>query len=536
MTLRARIAAVASLSVALAVLAAAVGVYIAVRADLRGQVDSSLRQRARGLAGPGPGGPNAGVPSGAGSAGAGNATGGRPGAVEPNGGPMGGDGDGDGGFPGRVQPPPFGAAPGYVQFISPAGAVMVPGGQGASARIDPSARDLRIAAAGGGSTLSDRTVEDTRLRVLTLGAGARGAVLVALPLAEVDHELGRLELLLALIGGAGIVLAAVLGTLVARTALAPIARFTKRTEQLTARTEPAGCTERPTGRVERLTGGLDLTQRLEVSGRDELARLADSFNATLAALERSVQAQRNLIADAGHELRTPIASLRANIQVLGEAEHLPPAERESLRRDIVEELDELTALVGDVVELARGAERKTASDEVRLDELVRAAVERARRRGEQDSEPRFELRVQPTVVDGDPTRIDRAVSNLLENARKWSPPQEAVEVELRAGELTVRDRGPGFQARDLPFVFDRFYRAADARKLPGSGLGLAIVRQAAEAHGGYAHAENAPGGGALLRVSFGPPLHGVGGAADARKPGAEGISGPTQEIPTVVDE
>jgi two-component system sensor histidine kinase MprB len=457
-TLRTRIAAVASLSVALAVLAAAVGAYLAVRADLRGQIDSSLRERAQSLIAPG-----------------GPLLGGEPGGPPP--------GDGGGGFPGRVQPSPFGAASGYVQFIAPGGAVSVPGGQGSSTRITPSAQDRRIAAAGSGGALTDRTVRGTGLRVLTLGAGARGAVLVALPLAEIDHELSRLELLLIVIGLVGILLAAALGVLVAGTALAPIARFTRRTE--------------------RLTGELDLSQRLEVSGRDELARLARSFNATLDALAHSVGAQRQLIADAGHELRTPIASLRANIQVLQEVGRLPPEEQENLRRDVVQELDELTALIGDVIELARGAGREAVHDDVRLDALVRAAAERTQRRA---GGVRFELDLQPTLVSGDASGIDRAVSNLLENAHKWSPPEGLVEVGLRDGELSVRDRGPGFAERDLPLVFDRFYRAEDARGLPGSGLGLAIVRQAAEAHGGYARAQNAPGGGALLCVHFGAPI------------------------------
>jgi two-component system sensor histidine kinase MprB len=499
MTLRTRIAAVASLSVALAVLGVAVGVYVAVRADLRGQLDSSLRQRAQGLLGngppgsgtPGPAGP---PPGGFGARGAGGGAGvapnaARAGVTGPGAGGAGSDnspppdGDGDDGFPGRVQPPPNGAAAGYVQFIAPDGSVSVPGGQGASKRIAPSAGDRHIAAGGAGEAFTDRASHGLRLRVLTLGVGPPGAVLIALPLTEVDHELSRLELLLVAIGLAGIALAAGLGVLIARTALAPIAHFTQRTEQL--------------------TGNLDLAQRLEVSGRDELARLAESFNATLEALARSVSVQRQLIADAGHELRTPIASLRANIQVLQEAARLSPEEHESLRRDVLQELDELTALIGDVVELARGAAAETAHDELRLDALVRAALQRSQRRA---GEVRFELDLEPTLIAGDGPSIDRAISNLLENARKWSPPRGLVEVRLRAGELNVRDHGPGFAARDLPFVFDRFYRAEDARKRPGSGLGLAIVRQAAEAHGGYARAENAPGGGALLRVRFAATL------------------------------
>ena len=241
-------------------------------------------------------------------------------------------------------------------------------------------------------------------------------------------------------------------------------------------------------------------------GRDELARLADSFNRTLDALERSVQAQRHLIADASHELRTPISSLRANIQILGEAGRLHPAEQDSLRADIVAELDELTALVGDVVELARGAGADGALDDVRLDDVVRSSVDSARRRGDR-GEIRFDLDLHPTIVRGQADRIGRAVSNLIDNARKWSPAEGVVEIGLEDGVLSVRDHGPGFQEADLSFVFDRFYRAHDARSLPGSGLGLAIVRQAAEACGGFAEARNAPGGGALLRVGFGPAAH-----------------------------
>jgi len=500
MTLRTRIAAVASLSVALAVLAAAVGLYVAVRSDLRGEIDRELSERAQAFVAPAApvasapagapsqGGPGAGSPAG----GPGNAPPGKPvgpGSVAPGsarapagrvrarqlGGP--------GGFPQTIQPAPFGGASGYVQFISPAGTVAVPGGQGSSpTKIAVTAADRAIASSGIGRQVTDRSVNGTELRVLTLGTGPNGAVLIARPLTEVEHELSRLLLILALIGGGGIVLAGLLGALVARTALAPIARFTTRTETL--------------------TGSLDLSRRLEVEGRDELARLAESFNATLDALERSVQAQRHLIADASHELRTPISSLRANIQILGEAERLPADEQEGLRRDIIEELDELTALVSDVVELARGAAPEASVDDVRLDEVVEGAVERNRRRGEQH----FELALEPTVVSGQADRINRAVSNLLDNARRWSPPEGTVRVALKDGVLTVRDQGPGFKEDDLPFVFDRFYRAENARKLPGSGLGLAIVRQAAEAGGGFAEAQNAPGGGALLRVSFGAPV------------------------------
>jgi two-component system sensor histidine kinase MprB len=209
------------------------------------------------------------------------------------------------------------------------------------------------------------------------------------------------------------------------------------------------------------------------------------------------------VAEAGHELRTPIASLRANIQTLEDADRLPPEELAALRSDIVTELDELTMLVADIVELARGTKpTENEVDDVRLDLVVSQLVERARRRA--GPEVAFDVDVEPTLLRAHQERIARAVSNLIDNARKWSPPGGLVEVTLRGGELAVRDHGPGFANEDIPHVFDRFFRSNRARAMPGSGLGLAIVRQAAEAGGGWAVATNAPGGGALVRVSFGP--------------------------------
>jgi two-component system sensor histidine kinase MprB len=255
-----------------------------------------------------------------------------------------------------------------------------------------------------------------------------------------------------------------------------------------------------TRRTESISHDPDPSQRLEVRGRDELARLALSFNTTLDALERSVEAQRNLVADASHELRTPIATLRANIQLLRDADRLSAAEQQDLRADIITELDELTALVADVVELARGTKRTGELDDVRLDAIVGDVVARTRRRA---TDLDFAVELEPTLIEGEPERVGRAVTNLLDNARKWSPPGGTVEVTLADAVLSVRDHGPGFADDDLPHVFDRFYRAERARGQPGSGLGLAIVRQAAEAHGGWARASNAADGGALLQVSFG---------------------------------
>ena len=441
MSLRTRIAAVAGVAVAVTVLAAAVAVYFAVRSSLRGEVEDALIARADIPAPP-------------------------PGAFPP---------------PGFTPPPreeALGGAGGFVQRISPDGGVDRPPGAQGEIPVEPFAR--QIAESGEGRDIRDMTVDDIHLMVLTEGIGENGAIQVARPLTEVDNVLDEVLVALVVVGIGGIALAALLGALVARTALEPIARFTRRTEAIAA--EP------------------DVTERMEVVGRDELARLAQSFNTTLDELERAVEAQRQLVADASHELRTPIASLRANIQTLEDADRLPAGELAALRSDIVAELDELTALVGDVVELARGKRSNAALDDVQLDELVQSVVDRARR--QTLSMVTFSTDLEPTLVRGERDRIARAVSNLLDNARKWSPDGSTVEVKLRDGALTVRDHGPGFEDADLPHVFDRFYRAKAARGMPGSGLGLAIVRQTAEMHGGTAEAENAPGGGGLMRVRF----------------------------------
>ena len=451
MSLRLRLAATAGLAVALVAVLLTVGVYAAARSQLRGEVDRALDARSqvfvdedapRGLdARRGPGRRRRDAPA----------------------------------------PPdvPFGGASGSFQLVSSGGAVSLPAGE--TATLPVTARTRAIAGRGEGRAFEDATVDDVHLRILTVGLGSRGALQVARPLTEVDASLHRILALLALLGVAGIGLAALLGALVARTALAPVRAFTRRTEAL--------------------VGDPDISHRLPVQGRDELARLARSFNAALEALERSLEAQRQLVADAGHELRTPISSLRANIQMFEQASDLPAEERAGLRDDILSELDELTGLVGDLVELARGVRGDELVDDVRLDLVTRALVDRFARR---TPDVEFRCLLDETIVRGDPERISRAVSNLLDNARKWTPPGGVVEVVVDDGWVTVRDSGPGFEREDLPHVFDRFYRAGTARGKPGSGLGLAIVRQTAESGGGSVAAENAPGGGGLVRVRFDP--------------------------------
>jgi two-component system sensor histidine kinase MprB len=316
----------------------------------------------------------------------------------------------------------------------------------------------------------------SHLRVYTAPTPDGGALQVARPLDEVDGTLATLRIGLAVVVLLGVAAALALARLATRTAVRPVAELT--------------------GAAEHVARTRDLTRRIERAGDDELSRLAAAFNTMLEALEASQRAQRRLVADASHELRTPLTSLRTNMEVLARG-GLGAADHERLRADVIAQLEELTALVSDLVDLAREEEPVSQRELLRFDELVAAAVERAARHA---PAVRFATDLEPVLVEGVRDRLDRAVANLLDNATKYGG--GAVDVSLRDGELVVRDRGPGIAEEDLPFVFDRFYRAPSARGRPGSGLGLAIVRQAAEAHGGSVHAASAPGGGAVLRLAL----------------------------------
>ena len=304
-------------------------------------------------------------------------------------------------------------------------------------------------------------------------------MIVARSLQGVDHELHRLQLILVLVSLGGIAVAAAAGALVSRATLAPVRRLT--------------------GAAERIAETGDPSERVpEGSGRDELSRLGSAFNTMLAALEESIETQRRFVADASHELRTPLTSLQTNIEMLRQQERLDPGQRAGLFSDLEREAHEMRDLIAALLELARG-DTNIVHVAVPLDELVADVVDRARARF---PSVHFNTHIEPTTVEGAPERIERAVWNLLENAGKWTAPGSSVDVTLADGELRVRDHGPGIAPEDRGHVFDRFYRAASARSLPGSGLGLAIVREVAEAHGGSVSAEEAPGGGALLRLRF----------------------------------
>jgi two-component system sensor histidine kinase MprB len=373
--------------------------------------------------------------------------------------------------------------------------------------VDAATRALAVS--GGRPLLRSVRAGGIHLRVLAEPLGAGHAVQFAQPLTDVDHLLSRLRLILLIIDAGGVALAALLGRVVAGAAVTPVKRLTEATEHVT-RTR-------------------DLSRRIEPASADEIGRLAVSFNGMLDALEgsmgaldASVAAQRQLVADASHELRTPVTSLRTNIEILQQSSDMEAGERRRLLADVVEQIEELTLLMNDLIDLARGDEPRQHLEDIRLDLMVEESVARARRHS---PETQFKVALEAALVVGVPARLDRAVNNLLDNAVNYSPADRPVEVTLRAGELLVRDYGRGISEQDLPHVFDRFYRGAEARGRSGSGLGLAIVRQVAESHGGTIVAERPSGGGTLMRLRL------PGAAPEAATGEDGGAAAPVVESP-----
>ena len=366
---------------------------------------------------------------------------------------------------------------GDIEILSASGAVLRRPGD--RTRLKLLARDLAVANGHAKSYFREGQVGSVPVRVYVASAGAGRAVISIQSLADLTSTLHDLAAILVAIALAGIALAGLLGLLVARTATAPVHLLREATEHV------------------RSTG--DLTQRIKGLGADDLGKLGRSFNEMLDTLEESRRAQRQLVADASHELRTPVATVRTNLEVLARNPDLPVSDREPLLEDLIGESTELGKLIEDLLETARESDGEEPIEPVRLDAIILSELERWRKR-----QPRTALRcsVLPLVVEGRPSRLRRALANLLDNAIKWSPPDAAVEVSLMGSTLTVRDRGPGFTADDLPYVFDRFYRAPSARAIAGSGLGLSIVRKVAEEHGATAAAANAEGGGAIVTLTF----------------------------------
>jgi len=433
---RARVAFIAAAAVAVAVIAASVGIYLAAANVLRGEVDESLREMAaevdravrerRPIFGP------------------------RPGRL---------------GGPG-----------GFIQVIDARGNVADAVGGTEPLPVTEQARQV---ARGGEARFETLAVDGQPVRVLTLPAVRGLALQIARPLTEIEGSLDQLRARLVVGSLVGIALAAALGTVVARRAVRPV-------EQLTDLAEDVAATQ-------------DLSRRIDVESEDEIGRLATTFNRMLAELEQARDSQRQLVADASHELRTPLTSLRTNIEVLADAERLPAMDRRELIADVVTQLDEFGRLIAGLVELARGDRPVAAPTQVRLDQLVADVIERTRAFA--GGQVAVALTAAPTTVTGERDRIERAIANLVDNAIKYGGNQP-IDVTVRDGAVSVRDRGPGIDRSDLPHVFDRFYRAPAARGAPGSGLGLSIVKQVAESHGASVEVEAPPDGGTRLTVRF----------------------------------
>ncbi|GAB3248675.1 HAMP domain-containing sensor histidine kinase [Alteromonas gracilis] len=371
----------------------------------------------------------------------------------------------------------FGATDVRIAFVDAAAGRVYSADRAIASAI--SAVETRVAV--GEQTWSARTVTiaGEHYRMVAVPTDNPGdALILAQSLEPTEAMLDRLGLVALLLGLAGMVMAAVGGWAVARGGLRPVRRLTAAAEHI-ARTEE-----------------LD---PIPVEGKDEIARLAMAFNAMLVSLAASRTRQRQLVADAGHELRTPLTSLRTNLDLLAQADarddgRLSRESRAELIGDVRAQITELTTLIGDLVELAREEPGSPAQrQEVDLAAVVDAAVARVRLRAPGLT---FDTDLAGWIVDGDPPALERAVTNLLDNAAKWSPAGGTVRVRLAEGTLMVGDAGPGISPTDLPLVFERFYRSTGARSMPGSGLGLSIVKAVAERHGGVVRAGTGPDGGA----------------------------------------
>jgi two-component system sensor histidine kinase MprB len=444
MSLRTRLVLSAALAVAVAVTGAAFFVYARTRGELHREVDATLRERADNLV----------------------RSRDRAGRNPPVGRPA----------SANLPAPPLGGAGGLTQLVDGSGQIR----SDATTQIPLIEGTTGVAAGTEPSFFDDVTVDGTPLRVYTTQWSRGMALQVARPLTETDAVVNDMGLALVVTAVAGVLVAAGLGFIVARAALRPVRRLTTTVEDV-AKTH-------------------DLSRRIETHGNDEVSRLATSFNAMLAELDESQRAQRRLAADASHELRTPLTSLRTNIEVLVRNDNLDAVDRERLIGDVNAQIVELSALIGGMMEIARGDEPiDDAIGDVQLDQVVAAAVEDAAFHW---PDVRFVTDMRPCVVRGVAGRIELAVGNLLDNAGKWSPNGSLVEVGVRDGEVSVRDHGPGIDPGDAPFVFDRFWRSEAARGTPGSGLGLAIVRQIADQHGADIDVESPPDGGTLVRLRF----------------------------------
>jgi two-component system, OmpR family, sensor histidine kinase MprB len=342
-----------------------------------------------------------------------------------------------------------------------------------------------------GQRLRDGELTDGHRARVSVSVTAGGAVVLAARDTEpIDNVLDVLAVVLVGLTALGAAIALVLSRFATRLALRPVTRFARVAERIAA-----------TGRLLDVAADAPPTARRPDRRADELARLTTAFETMTAVLADAEARQRRLVADAGHELRTPLTSLRANVSLLARSRALgrplPPDDEDRLLDDLVNQMTELSALVDDLADLAFIDQTPPPFQELRLDECVEDAVDRARSR---TSDHDLVVALEPWVVSGHGAALERAVVNLLDNALKFSPAGTAVEVTLAGGVLTVADRGPGLSTEERRQAFERFWRSRTARRLPGSGLGLAIVHDVAVQHRGSVELTARPGGGTVATL------------------------------------
>ena len=333
---------------------------------------------------------------------------------------------------------------------------------------DPSSRFFR----------STVTINGDKYRMLTVPLTSGGALQLAKDINDLQRAQNAVRGWQFALGPIGIMFAGLAGWWVARRTARPIQQLADAAEDI-ARTQ-------------------NLSTKLDIHGDREIEQLASSFNSMLAALQYSSDQQKQLVQDASHELRTPLTSLRANAELL-QRDSLDEATKQAVLRDIAAEIDELTELSSELTALASDQRLVEELEVINLREACDDIATRASRRTGRTVSVSS---TNPASVQVRPSQFDRAVGNLVDNALKFCPTPDNVEINIVGARVEVIDHGQGIADADKPLVFDRFYRATATRALPGSGLGLAIVKQFADDHDAIVAITDTPGGGATVALTF----------------------------------
>lgn len=360
---------------------------------------------------------------------------------------------------------------------------------------------------GSNTQTSARTIGDERVLAKRSDNGA--VVVLAQDMSQTQMLITSLGTVLLVILAVGFLLAIVAGMLVSKTGLQPIMRLKRAADYVTQ---------------------TDDLRSIEVVGNDEMAQLTRSFNEMLEALQESRIRQSQFVADAGHELKTPMTSMRTNIELLMMVTKsdapmgITEQDRKELEDDVMSQMTELSSLIGDLVDLAREDASEKSVEPVDLHKVMEGSLKRVRIR-RQDVD--FRVHFIPWVVEGDQFALGRATLNIMDNAAKWSPPTGTVRVTMSQVDdyhvrIRVDDSGPGIPPEEREKVFERFYRSADARSMPGSGLGLAIVKGVVERHDGTIRISESRDGGTRMEIIL--PGHPVEGTTISdMHPNAEGV-------------